>query len=338
MIINNFIQQILNDSLIGYAGHKVFLNENGEVSDYQIVEINKAFEKIIGLKANDIVNQSTLKILSNIDKDEIDRIVNRGISKSKQKKDFLKDIQLLNKWYRLHAYLIQPDFLATIVIELYDEKEHLNDLKKVTLLSDLFLNQPKDKPLDYQGIADHLRGISQSQFVAFNVYNETGDKYQTMALSGLSSAIKKIMEILGKKTEDMIWKHDQIRAEKIKKHTITRFNNLHELVGDVMPKVIINQLVKTFNVGEIVLIKITKDGYMLGDFTLFMSKDRRFSKDNIAEVYSKFIGVILDRHISDKKLKQANIAFANLMDNIEGIAFRQLPDKDNTMIMMSRDI
>ena len=47
-------QEVIQDSNIGYAYHKILCDSNDVPYDYKCIEVNKAFEECIGLKAEEI--------------------------------------------------------------------------------------------------------------------------------------------------------------------------------------------------------------------------------------------------------------------------------------------
>ena len=114
------------------------------------------------------------------------------------------------------------------------------------------------------------------------------------------------------------WKHDQVRAEKIKATAITHFSNLGELSGDIIPKSMATLLKKTFNAGEVILVKILKENAIIGDFTLFMPGNVKLKNEKYIEIYVRQVGLLISRSRSEAKLiegeKQLRNVFAAISD------------------------
>lgn len=99
---NEFYKDILKKSPIAYAYHKIILNENGVPIDFEFIDINSAYEKLTGLKA-DIVNGKTiLQLVPDIKKDKFDWIgecakiaLNGGMC------EFRQYSFTLNKWFKV---------------------------------------------------------------------------------------------------------------------------------------------------------------------------------------------------------------------------------------------
>ena len=109
-----------------------------------------------------------------------------------------------------------------------------------------------------------------------------------------------------------------MRAEKIKASTITHFSTLGELSGDIIPKPMATLLGKSFNVGEVILVKILKENAMIGDFTLFMPGNVKLKNENYIEIYVRQVGLLISRSRSEAKLiegeKQLRNVFAAISD------------------------
>jgi len=173
-------------------------------------------------------------------------------------------------------------------------------LEQIVAISEEFL-QFDSSELNYQKITDNILDISGAKYAGFNLYDEGGSKFTTVAFSAPEGIIKKASSLLGFKLLGKKWNHDPVRAEKIKSHTINRFSTLSELVGDLIAKPVVSLLEKTFNIGEVVLVKILRENVMIGDFTFFMPSNVMFKNDNYVEIYTRQVGLL----ISHKKVKEA---------------------------------
>lgn len=149
--------------------------------------------------------------------------------------------------------------------------------------SEYFL-QSAGNNLNYQKFTDDILYISGAKYACFDLYNDDGSKFRTLAFSAPSEVIKKISSLLGFKFIGREWLLDPGRAEKIKAHTITHFPTLSELVAQLIPKPVLYILEKTFGSGEVALVKILKDNLMVGDFTIFMPRNTKI-KNKIILIY-----------------------------------------------------
>ena len=64
---DNLYRQILYESPIGYAHHKIICDETGNPTDYVFLEVNPAFETLTGLIAADIIGKKVTDVLPGIE-------------------------------------------------------------------------------------------------------------------------------------------------------------------------------------------------------------------------------------------------------------------------------
>ena len=56
-------RQLFNEMVDGFALHEIICDETGTPVDYRFLEINPAFEKLTGLKAQDLIGRTVLEVL-----------------------------------------------------------------------------------------------------------------------------------------------------------------------------------------------------------------------------------------------------------------------------------
>ena len=183
-----------------------------------------------------------------------------------------------------------------------------NKIKDYEIISEIIEDYLKysDKGLDFQKITDGILQISEAKFAVFNRYEEEGQQFTSKAISGENKIIQKALNLLGIEILGKKWDHDEVRDAKIKKDIITRFANISQLIGDILPKKLTNELAKSFDIGEVLVAKITKDNIMLGDFTLIMSKEKNFENPELVEKYCRHIGLLIEKIRLEEKLKKIN--------------------------------
>lgn len=290
---DNFYKQILNESHLGYAFHKIILDENNKPIDYEFIEINTAFENLTGLKRLDVLGKKISEVLPDIKNSEFNWIefygnvaINGGSEELEQFSEPLK------RWYKVKVYSPEKGYFITTFIDITNERKQINDLYKLSSMSEELLEGLKEEN-NYQIITDNLLELAEAKFAFFNLYEEDGNHYTTKVIAGDRGLANKAMNIMGMKLDKKKWPHDTIRAEKIKEKMVTHFPTLKELAGDVIPKAVCDLLTKSFGVGEIVVVKIMKNNLMLGDFTIIMAKGKKFDKDSIVEIYATQVGLAL---------------------------------------------
>ena len=201
-----------------------------------------------------------------------------------------------------------------------NEPEEKKILEKIVAASEEFLQSDGNK-INYQEITDTIADISGAKYAVFSLYDEGGNKFITTAISAPEGIIKKVSSLLGFKLPGKKWDYDQVRAWKTMSSTITHFPSLIELTGDTIPKPVIYLLEKTFNVGEVVFIKISKENTMIGDITLIMPKNVMLKNDNYIELYSRQLGLLITRKRAEEALRESEGKFRDLAQMLPETVF-----------------
>ena len=210
-----------------------------------------------------------------------------------------------------------------------DSSESL--LKKVLLAGTALIDAPPGE-IDYKKIADTIIEISGAKYVSCNLFDENGLDFTTVALVGINEHILKISSLIGFEIVNRKWAHDPVRAEKIKKNTITHFDTLHELTGTVLPVVIISMLEKTFNIGKAVLVKITKNNVAVGDFTLLFSRGTALKNSELVELFANQVGLFITRRRAEDALYKSTERYRRLFNSGNDAIFVHGSDAHSTPI------
>lgn len=204
-----------------------------------------------------------------------------------------------------------------------DKINEKKDLELIINYSEYFL-ELINKEVDYNRITEDFRIMTESCVAAFNLYDENGLSYKTVGLSAEKAILNGALKKYRVKIKDRLWNHDSLREEKIKDNTVTRFNKLTDLTGKAMPKLLVNSMIRTFKLGQTIIVKIVNNGIMLGDFTIIMPRGKEFKKDNIAQVFSRQLGLIIHEKRIALKLKESEERYRLFSDvTLEGILIHQ---------------
>lgn len=132
--------KVLNGMPIGYALHKIILNNDGIPCDYEYLEANAAFEQATGLLAADIIGKKVTQVLPDIKNDEFDWINVYGeLALKETRTDFEQYSHVLKKWYKVSAFSPEYGYFATLVTDITEEKEINKSLSENnTLISEFF--------------------------------------------------------------------------------------------------------------------------------------------------------------------------------------------------------
>ena len=309
-------KDILENAPLGYAYHKIILNDKNEPIDYRFLKVNKEFENLTGLNKKDIINKTAREVIPDI-QEGYDWISYYGdIALNDKVKEFEQYSKPLNKYYRIKVYSPEKLHFVTIFKDITPEIELAKSSRQ-------FLEHG-DQNINYQIITDKLLTISGAKYIAFNKFKENSKGFRTMAISGIDQNIQKGLNILGFNPVGREWKHDPRRAKIIAEQATTYFDKLHKLTGEVIPKQVIKIIEKVFNLGQTALVKITKDGKMLGDFTIMMPKSRTFKHQHLIESYAQQVGLFISKKQTERRLKESEERYRIVTEkNKDGIYILQ---------------
>ena len=114
--MENYInfKEVLHSIPVGYALHKVLTDEAGKVTDYVILDVNKAFEEIMGVPASDVIGKSRTELLNGKDDSMLDWINFYGeVALSGVEKEVQHYSTLWQKWFNIKVFSPEKYFFIT---------------------------------------------------------------------------------------------------------------------------------------------------------------------------------------------------------------------------------
>ena len=301
-------ENIFQNSPFGYALHKIVMDETGKPIDYEFIEVNKAFEKLTGVKGSDIVGKNVTEAIPGIEKGEFDWISFCGkVALEETEDSFEQFSEPLGKHYSVQVYSPQKGYFVTIFTNISAQKS----ISEIAVKFNGFnLGE-----LDFQYIVDKVRELSGAKYAFLNIFDENGQDFTTMAFSGLNKHFEQAVSLLGIDFWGKKWKYDPERQKKIEKKKVTVFQHLTDLTGKVISKNTVNLLCKTFNIGQTAVVKAMRNDNILADFTLVFDKNDELQNQLIIETIADLTAQLIHRLNAEFELKEQK---KNLSDIIYG--------------------
>jgi diguanylate cyclase (GGDEF)-like protein len=175
------------------------------------------------------------------------------------------------------------------------------DCHKIIDVAEMFLSEEFTNET-YQKITDIARQVVSAKYAIFNLYEDNGEDYYSVAVSGTGEVINKASKMLGFEISRKKWGADPHKAMKIANATITCFETLHDLTGKKVPLPVMLLIEKSFNLGKTYVAKIVKDQKMLGDFTLVYESGEEIVNEGLMELFVKLTGLFVVRKKAEEKL------------------------------------
>lgn len=119
----DLLQNLFDNMISGFAYHKIILDESGKPVDYEYIEINHAFEKILGIKKENVVGKKVTEVLPGIENDPADWIGKYGrIALNLGSVQFDNYSQEVKKWFSINAYSYKKGYFVTIFTDITEQR------------------------------------------------------------------------------------------------------------------------------------------------------------------------------------------------------------------------
>lgn len=129
----NQIETLFSKMLNGFSYHRVIVDKEGKPVDYVFLAANEAFEKMTGLKRENVVGKRVTEVLPGIEKDPADWIGVYGkVALTGQPVIIESYSELLRKWYAVSAYSPRPSYFAAIFEDITERKKAEDKLEEYT--------------------------------------------------------------------------------------------------------------------------------------------------------------------------------------------------------------
>ncbi|MBP7652686.1 PAS domain S-box protein [Candidatus Dependentiae bacterium] len=122
-------KQLINNLPVGYAYHKIILDDSGNPADYEFLEVNPAFEKFTGLSSSNLINKKITDVIPGFRNDKFDWIKFYGnIAINGGETELEQFFQPFNKWYKINVSSPEKFYFVTVFVDITKEKNELNEL------------------------------------------------------------------------------------------------------------------------------------------------------------------------------------------------------------------
>ena len=109
--------------LDGFAYHKIIVDKAGKPVDYVFLEVNHAFEKMTGLKREQIIGKKITEVLPGIEKDPADWIGIYGrVALTGEPVQFENYNEMLCKWFKVSAYCPEKAHFVALFEDITERK------------------------------------------------------------------------------------------------------------------------------------------------------------------------------------------------------------------------
>lgn len=308
--MDNTHQAIFFQTAFGYASYKVIVDENGKPVDYEFLEVNPAFEILTGLKGLDIIGKSVYEVMPGIKESEYDLTAHYDvIALHGGEKEFELFFEPLNKWLRVQVSSPQKGYITTIFSDISIQF-------KLAEASRTFLSYTSET-VDYQHIVDVACDIAGAIYAGFNICDDNGHLFTTVAISGPTDDIQWVTQLPGIQVVGQSWSYTPEIEEKFLSKKTTFLNKVSLLTETLISSELVDNLARELDVNLAVLVKIEQQGRILGGFTFIFPHQKQLQNQLLIETYTDMIGILLDRLQQERAfVKDRNSILQNNLRNL----------------------
>lgn len=291
------LRTFMDHSPMGYTYHQIICDQEGRPEDFVYLYVNAAFEKMTGLKYDDVIGKRWSDHFRKPEPSGFDWISAYGqIALHGGERIFEQYSAGLDKWFRVKVFSQEKTFFYTCVTDITNEI-------RIADSASAFLEASLEE-IGYQAICDRAREISGAKYACFNLYDDQQIP-TTMAVAASAEDLEVFTAQLGFPIIGKKWPHDPGRMERIAASEFTTFPSLSVFVGDKIPTATLNAIHNTFDMGELSVIKIMKGKDLLGDLTMIMPKGKQLNNEHLLKVYAHQVGLLLNRSKTEKALAES---------------------------------
>ena len=127
---SDLAEHILHSPLIGFAHHRILLDDRGKPADYEYLAVNSTFEKLTGLDAADLLHRTVRQVVPGLENSEFNWIGVFGeVALGGGEREFEQFSEPLGKWYRVHVYSDERLYFTTLFLDITESKKQAEELE-----------------------------------------------------------------------------------------------------------------------------------------------------------------------------------------------------------------
>ncbi len=173
--------QIIQDSTFGYTYNKILFDERGMPIDYVFLEVNPAYERMIGMEVGSVAGKRVTEVLPAIRTESFDWIeCFARVAMTGERMEFEEYTHSLDRWFHLSLSSPSRGYFVGLSFDITERKKYEERLRKSEERNRLYVeNAPDgifitDKDLRYIDVNEagcRMLGYTKEELLALEVKN-----------------------------------------------------------------------------------------------------------------------------------------------------------------------
>jgi PAS domain S-box len=123
-MIPDFYKKIIFDSTFGYSYSRIVRNDEGTPVDYEFLDVNESFAKMMGLPVDGLVGHRVTEVIEGFGHDSFDWIgFFAHVTDFGEKREFEEFSSKLDRWYHLSVISPEPEHFVVLSFDITDKRK-----------------------------------------------------------------------------------------------------------------------------------------------------------------------------------------------------------------------
>jgi PAS domain S-box-containing protein len=304
-------RNLVNQMQFGLAVHEIILDDKGKPVDYRFLDLNPGFERVTGLKKDEIIGKTVLEVLPDTEKQRIEKY--GEVALTGKPVSFENYARELDRHYSVLAYRPQPNQFAVVTEDITRRKRseealsaNMQKLKELGISGTEMLKLP-----EVEDIYNYLTEMLHKQYPDTVILFSTIDESQTVSypkiVKGISGQlIKKAIKLTGfdifKKGFKVIPFHNELFISG-KFHAFNK--GLTAFSGPEFPELAAKTIEKLLGIKQIYTIGINRGNRLYATIHFFHRSKNPITDTDYIELLVRQAGIIIERKLYETQLRES---------------------------------
>jgi PAS domain S-box-containing protein len=114
-------RELFNSMIDGFALHEIICDANGIPVDYRFLEVNPAFERLTGLRSENVIGKTALEVMPNLEPYWIE--VYGNVALTGRSTFYENHSKELARYFEVSVYCPRPKQFATVMVDITERKQ-----------------------------------------------------------------------------------------------------------------------------------------------------------------------------------------------------------------------